>query len=66
MNSIFTYVTVHLWEGFVRQNLRIHLGQDIWTRLGGVYAPTLEGAVVLGIFWWMCLWLYRRRIFLKV
>lgn len=66
MNSIFTYVTVHLWEGFVKQNLRIHLGPDFWTRWGGVYAPTLEGAVVLGIFWLMCLWLYRRRIFLKV
>jgi predicted acyltransferase len=66
MNSIFTYVTVHLWEGFFKQNLKIHLGRDIWTNLGGLYAPVLEGAVVLGIFWLMCFWLYRKKLFIRV
>lgn len=66
MNSIFTYVTVHLWEGFFKNNLKIHLGRDIWTNLGGAYAPVLEGAVVLGIFWLMCYWLYRKKLFIRV
>ncbi len=66
MNSIFTYVTVHLWEGFLKQNLRTHLGRDFWTNIGGLYAPAIEGAVVLGVFWLMCLWLYRHKVFIRV
>jgi predicted acyltransferase len=66
LNSIFTYVTVHLWEGFFKQAFRTHLGPDVWTRVAGDHAPVAEGAAVLAVFWLMCLWLYRRKVFIRV
>jgi predicted acyltransferase len=66
MNSIFIYTTVHLWDGFFKQNFKTHLGPDIWTRIGGVYAPMIEGAAVLFLFWWICLYLYRNKVFIRL
>jgi hypothetical protein len=61
MNSIFMYVTSHLWDGFFRDNLRTHLGKTFWVDQFGVVAPAVEGAAVLSIFWAMCWWNETRR-----
>ncbi len=81
MNSIFTYVIAHLWEGFFKANTTNHLntlllawrgpgifaeGEDAWQILFGLHAPVAEGFVVLSLVWLCCLWLWRRRIFLRI
>jgi predicted acyltransferase len=66
MNSIFMYVTSHLWEGFFIRNLRIHLGQHFWENVAGPCAPTIEGLAVLSIFWSLCYWLWRKRVFIRI
>jgi predicted acyltransferase len=66
MNSIFMYVTSHLWDGFFRDNVRTHLGQTFWPDHFGVYAPAVEGAAVLSIFWAMCWWLWKKRLFIRI
>ena len=66
MNSIFMYVTSHLWDGFFRDNLRTHLGKTFWVDHSGVYAPAVEGAAVLSIFWAMCWWLWKKRLFIRI
>ena len=32
----------------------------------GLYGPIVQSAMVLGVFWLICLWLYRRGIFVKI
>jgi predicted acyltransferase len=65
-NSIFAYVIIHLWEDFIRRDLRTHLGSDFWANWTGPLAPVWEGGVILAIFWLCCFWLWRRQIFIRI
>lgn len=66
VNSIFTYVVAHLWIDFFRQDLKTHLGPDVWVNLAGPLAPLWEGAAVLALIWLCCLWLWRQKIFIRI
>lgn len=64
MNSIAMYVMAHVTKPFVFESLRTHFGRffedkDPWVnvKLGGV---------TLGILWLVCLWMYRKKVFVKV
>jgi len=66
MNSIAAYCIAHLLEGFIQENLKIHLGQQIFNLLGAACEPTVRGASVLLGYWLILLWMYRRKIFLRI
>lgn len=66
LNPITLYCTWQLMGGFIRDNLKRHLGQQVFQSLGEVYAPTLERLAVLLVLWLVVLWMYRRRIFLRI
>jgi predicted acyltransferase len=61
-NSIAMYLLAALGAGWVSRTLNTHAGPlfDWW---GG---PILDSALVLGILWLACLWLYRKRIFVRL
>ncbi len=52
--------------GFFAAALQRHLGSEIFGALGEAYRPLLEGGSVLLIIWLILLWMYRRRIFLRI
>lgn len=66
MNSIAAYLIAHLWDGFLLDSFRIHLGADFFNFTGAGMAPFWRGVAVLAVFYWVLLWLYRRKLFLKV
>lgn len=74
MNSIAMYLLVHLSFGFVSGSLTTHFdyvakrwfGRPLFEILGQPYAPIVEGATVLAIFWLISLWMYRRGVFLRI
>jgi heparan-alpha-glucosaminide N-acetyltransferase len=66
MNSIAAYSVAHLFDGFVAQNLLTHLGKTFFQFAGSPYEPFLHGAAVLLVLWLMLLWMYRRKIFLRI
>jgi predicted acyltransferase len=66
MNSITMYCMAHLIGGFVERSIRIHFGQEAFEVLGKVYAPIVERAAVLFVLWCILLWMYRRKIFLRL
>lgn len=66
MNPIALYCMWQLMGGFIRDNLKRHLGPQVFESLGATYAPILERIAVLAVFWLILLWLYRRRVFLRV
>lgn len=66
MNSMAAYAMDHLFVPFILQDLRTHLGRAWLHALGDPYAPLLEGAAVLLTLWLILLWMYRRRIFLRI
>ena len=55
-----------LCAGFVHAALHRHLGDGLFTALGAAYQPLLEGAAVLAVLWLILLWMYRRKIFLRI
>jgi predicted acyltransferase len=66
MNSIAAYCMAHLFESFVSKNLTTHLGRNAWRVFGDAYEPFVHGAAVLFVLWLMLLWMYRRKIFLRI
>lgn len=66
MNSIAAYCIAHLWEEFIVSNFKTHLGQGVFLSAGETWAPLLQGAVVLFVYWLILWWMYRRRLFLKI
>ncbi|MDB6073291.1 MAG: hypothetical protein JWO89_931, partial [Verrucomicrobiaceae bacterium] len=66
-NSIAMYVMVHTIEDFLKSTLETHLGQGWSVKLAGeVFGPMAQGAAVLLILWLILLWMYRRKIFLRI
>ena len=66
MNSIAAYLIAHVMGRFLEDTFRIHLGPNVFRFLGEPFMPLLQGAAVLLGFWLVLLWMYRRRIFLRV
>ncbi len=62
-NSIAMYLMFMLIRGWFRDTLKTHLGPSVF---GGTYGPLVECAAVLFCLWLVCLWMYRRRIFLRI
>ena len=63
MNSIAIYLMSQLMKPFVRDSLRTHLGPAIFD---GPYGQLLRASATLLVFWLICWWLYRRKIFIKI
>jgi len=66
LNPITLYCMWQLGSGFVRDNLRRHLGQEIFETCGPTCTQALQRGGVLLVFWLILLWMYRRKIFLRI
>jgi len=55
-----------LETGFITDNLKTHLGRDVFNLLGTAYAPFLQGVAVLLVLWLILFWMYRRKLFLRL
>jgi len=66
MNSIAAYCIAHLFEDFVAKALTTNLGSNAFKGFGGAYEPFVHGAAVLLVLWLILLWMYRRKVFLRI
>jgi predicted acyltransferase len=66
MNSIAAYLIAHLFEKFIADSFRVHLGQNIFQIFGASLEPLIEGAAVLLTYWMILFWMYRRKLFLRI
>jgi len=66
MNSIAAYLIAHWFEEFIVSSFRINLGQHVFQIFGTALEPLTQGAVVLFTYWLILLWMYRRKLFLKI
>ena len=65
-NSIGVYVMSWTMESFVSEALTRHLGSEAFKVLGAPFEPVLRGAGVLLVFWVILLWMYRKKIFVRI
>lgn len=66
MNSIAVYFMEMLLKPWTAKNLEIHLGQDIFLLFGEAYVPMVQATMTGLVFWLICLWMYRRKIFIRI
>jgi predicted acyltransferase len=65
MNSIAIYVMSWTMRDFIGDSLDRHLG-GVFGVAGATFQPVLQGFMVLVVFWCILLWMYRRKIFLRI
>jgi predicted acyltransferase len=63
MNSIAMYVMAQLMQPFIASSLRTHLPAATFD---GPNGTLVRGLLTLLVLWLICLWMYRRRIFIKI
>lgn len=66
MNSIAAYLIAHLCQDFVESSFRINLGPRLLSMLGHHTEPLLVGILTLSSYWLMLLWMYKRKIFIRI
>ncbi|HYK39748.1 MAG TPA: hypothetical protein VEU98_06965 [Candidatus Eremiobacteraceae bacterium] len=66
MNSIAAYMIAHLLPGFFMSTFDIHFGPNVFAFAGRGLEPLIQGAAVLLMLWLILLWMYRRRLFLRI
>ena len=66
MNAIALYCLWQLMGGFIKENVRRHLGRHVFEVLGPDYTTMLERGTVLVVLWLILLWMYRRGLFLRI
>ena len=65
-NSIAAYMMAHVFNEFVVNSFKTHLGRRIFQTFGAAYEPLVIGATILAVYWLILFWMYRRKIFLRV
>ena len=63
MNSIFIYSFSQVLRGWLNHGLRVFTGNFSFM---GDFGAIPQNILVLCIIWYLCFWLYRRKIFLKI
>lgn len=64
VNSILLYLFGMMLRPWTLQQIRIHFGQDLF--LHTPLRPILEASAVMAVFWLLCWWLYRQRLFVRI
>jgi heparan-alpha-glucosaminide N-acetyltransferase len=65
-NSIAAYVMAETLRGWISGTFRIHLGPHFFAFLGAGLQPLIQGIAILALYWSVLLWMYRRKLFLKI
>jgi predicted acyltransferase len=66
MNSIAIYAMEMTLKPWTAKTLQTHLGENVFKVLGPANAPAVQATLVGLVFWLVCWWMYRRKIFLRI
>ena len=66
LNPITMYCLFQTMGGYLKDNVRRHLGEHVFGMFGTDYTKSMERAVVLAILWLIVFWMYRRKIVLRI
>jgi heparan-alpha-glucosaminide N-acetyltransferase len=66
MNSIAAYLIAHLWEEFILNSFKIHLGMGFLNIFGTGLEPFFLGVLTMLAYWLILWWMYKKRIFIRI
>ncbi len=62
-NSIFAYCVSQVMRGSIHRSVGVLTGKFEWI---GTLAPVFHACATLAVIWYVCYWLYQRKVFIKV
>ncbi len=65
-NSIAAYVLADGFAGFISSSLKTHLGASYPEILGAAYASLVSGGLILAIEIAVLVWMFKKKIFIKI
>jgi len=66
MNSIAAYLIAHLWEEFILNSFKIHLGMRFLNMFGAGLEPMFLGVLTMVAYWVILWWMFKKRIFIRI
>jgi heparan-alpha-glucosaminide N-acetyltransferase len=66
LNSIAIYCMSMTLKSWTRQAFYTHFGPDVFVGWGPIYEPILRYTLIGLVFWLVCWWMYRQRIFIRI
>ncbi len=66
MNSLFIYLFAELGGAEILRAIVKPFGTAAFSLSGEVYTKLINGLLVWAMLWYICFWLYRRRVFIKI
>jgi predicted acyltransferase len=66
MNSIAIYSMGMLLKSWVAGNLKRHLGDGVFSLGGPMYAPVFQATLTGLVFWVICWWMYKQKLFVRI
>lgn len=66
MNSMAMYCLHMTLTSWTAKTLQTHLGENVFKMFGPMHAPIVQATLVGLVFWLVCWWMYRRKIFLRI
>ena len=66
MNSIAIYSMDMLLKSWVAGNLKRHLGDGVLELGGSMYAPMFQATLTGFVFWLICYWMYKQKLFVRI
>jgi predicted acyltransferase len=69
VNSIAIYCMSMMLKPWVRGNLSRYLGADVftaWGRIDALFEPMVSCTLVGLVFWLVCWWMYRHKVFIRI
>lgn len=66
MNSIAMYCMAHLWDRFLAESIKTHFGWNLLKSIQGVWLTFITYFIAWCILWWICLWMDKRKLYIRI
>ncbi|WP_273273395.1 acyltransferase family protein [Maribacter polysiphoniae] len=66
MNPLFIYLFAHVGGADLIRKIVLPFSNAIFAGMGEVYAMLILSIIVLFFLWYLCYWLYKKRIYIKI
>ena len=66
MNPLFIYLFAHVGGANLIQKIVLPFSNALFGWVGEIGAHLMLGAIVLFLLWYICLWLYKKKIFIRI
>jgi predicted acyltransferase len=66
VNSIAIYCMGMMLRRWTSRTLMTWFGEDVFLRFGPLWEPVMQWTMVGLVFWLMCWWMYRQKLFVRI